>query len=38
MYVLTSVSSFTTYDGTTIDNEDRAEIQIRKNAKTYSIL
>ena len=37
-YVLTRVSSFTTYEGTTINNEDRKEFQIRKNAKIYSIL
>ena len=29
---------FTEEDGTTINNEDRKEFQIRKNAKVYSIL
>ena len=28
---------FTEEDGTSIDNEDRKESQIRKNAKIYSI-
>ena len=37
-YVLTRVSSFTTYERTTNNNEDRKEFQIRKNAKIYSIL
>ena len=29
---------FTEEDGTTINNEDRKELQIRKNAKIHSIL
>ena len=37
-YVLRRVSSFTTYDGTNINNEDRKESQIRKNAQIYAIL
>ena len=37
MYVLTRVFSFTTYDGTTINNEERNKFQIRKNAQIYSI-
>ena len=35
--MLTRVSNFT-HDGFTINNENRKEFQIRKNAKTYSIL
>ena len=37
-YMLTRVFNFTTYDGTAINNEDRKEFEIRKNAKTLSIL
>ena len=29
---------FTEEDGTTINNEDKKEFEIRKNAKTYSVL
>ena len=29
---------FTEEDGTSINNEDKKEFQIRKNAKIYSIL
>ena len=29
---------FTEKDGTTINNEDKKEFEIRKNAKTYSVL
>ena len=36
--MLTRVSNFKTYDGTTIINEDRKKFWIRKNAKIYSIL
>ena len=33
-----NLSTFTEEDGTTINNEDRKEVKIRKNAKDYSIL
>ena len=29
---------FTEEDGTTVNNEDKKEFEIRKNAKTYSVL
>ena len=36
--MLAHVFNFKTYDGTTINNEDRKEFYIRKDAKTSSIL
>ena len=36
--MLTLASSFTTYNGTTINNEFSKEFQTRKNAKIHSIL
>ena len=37
-YMLTRVSNFTTYDGTTIKNEDKRILNKKENAKIYSIL
>ena len=38
MFPSFNVSMFTEEDGTTINNEDRKEFQIRKNAKISLIL
>ena len=37
LHVIINLSSFTEEDGTNINNEDRKEFQMRKNAKVYSI-
>ena len=37
MFLCFNLSMFTEEDGTNINNEDRKELQIRKNAKIYPI-